>query len=382
MAESPDPTATPTVTDHRPVPRPALPRHLQTWLMAALAFGMLVIIFLTGKPAPSRAPGGRRRRSNRPSAGRVRDYQDRLRALEAQAVQEEQAAALGPRRPPPRRGGAAGEPRRRGSDRRREEAARLREPLRRQRRHEPPAGERTAGRAAGAGRRPRRPSGAPSTPSIDEIADAAVRATARSRAARRWADGQRARRVRRPVPLAPSPLTRPVAADHARAHGAVDRHGAALPGAGRHADRHGADQPPRRRRDGSCRLPRDDAALLAQRPAGPDSRRRPRAGRDEARAGLRRDAPGRRLPSPDPAGRQHVRPEPVPGPQPDRRRRSAGPGQPALPLDLRRRGGRRPDQRLRAVSRRRRVWDRAPAIAPWSSPVGRRTARPRPRCRS
>src|SRR5512140_1850548 len=94
MADAPDPHGTPPVTDHRPVPRPALPRSMQTWLMVGLAVGMLVIIFVAGRP---QAPSPRTTAPTAPPAGantdRVRDYQARLRALEAQALQEEQASA-------------------------------------------------------------------------------------------------------------------------------------------------------------------------------------------------------------------------------------------------------------------------------------------------
>ena len=70
-------------------------------------------------------------------------------------------------------------------------------------------------------------------------------------------------------------------------------------------------------------------------------------GETQARAGARRDAPGRGLPSAADAGRQHVPPRPVPGPEPDWRRRPARPRQSPLPVDVRRGGGRRPDQRPR-----------------------------------
>ena len=50
MAEHVDAPGTAPVIDRRPVPRGVLPRGVQTWLMAALAVGMLLIIFLTGKP--------------------------------------------------------------------------------------------------------------------------------------------------------------------------------------------------------------------------------------------------------------------------------------------------------------------------------------------
>jgi len=37
------------VTDRRPVPSGVLPRGMQTWLMVALAMGMLAIILFTGR---------------------------------------------------------------------------------------------------------------------------------------------------------------------------------------------------------------------------------------------------------------------------------------------------------------------------------------------
>ena len=56
------------MTDRRPVPRGVLPRGVQTWLMAALAVGMLLIIFLTGQPE---APAGTRTASGRPAGRRT-----------------------------------------------------------------------------------------------------------------------------------------------------------------------------------------------------------------------------------------------------------------------------------------------------------------------
>lgn len=94
MADAPTPAnGAPPVTDHRPVPRPAIPRSMQTWLMVALAIGMLAIIFVAGKPeAPARRTPAAPPASQAASTDRVRDYQDRLRALEALAVQDEQAS--------------------------------------------------------------------------------------------------------------------------------------------------------------------------------------------------------------------------------------------------------------------------------------------------
>ena len=111
MAEHTDALGTTPVTDRRPVPRGVLPKGIQTWLMAALAMGMLLIIFLTGQPD---APAGARAATavpQAPNADRVRDYQDRLRMLDVQADQETRAAAAADTTLPPAfdddRGGAA-----------------------------------------------------------------------------------------------------------------------------------------------------------------------------------------------------------------------------------------------------------------------------------
>jgi type IV secretion system protein VirB10 len=94
VADQPDTPVTTPVTDRRPVPRGVLPRGVQTWLMAGLAAAMLLIIVLTGRPD---APAAVRNAAAPPqtaSPDRVRDYQDRLRLLEAQGVQEAQATPL------------------------------------------------------------------------------------------------------------------------------------------------------------------------------------------------------------------------------------------------------------------------------------------------
>ena len=94
MADQPEAPVTTPVTDRRPVPRGVLPRGVQTWLMAGLAAAMLLIIVMTGRPD---APTPVRSAATPPqtaSPDLVRDYQDRLRLLEAQAVQEAQAMPL------------------------------------------------------------------------------------------------------------------------------------------------------------------------------------------------------------------------------------------------------------------------------------------------
>jgi len=100
MAEQVETPGTAPVVDRRPVPRGVLPKGVQTWLMAALAIGVLGIIFLTGQPngpAPARqatAP------TAVPSTDRVRDYQERLRMLDEQSARDAlQAAQEAPAQP-------------------------------------------------------------------------------------------------------------------------------------------------------------------------------------------------------------------------------------------------------------------------------------------
>ena len=140
-------TGTSTVTDHRPVPRGVLPRGVQTWVMAGLAVGMLAIMLIVGRPDPPARPAASAAPAQAPNADRVRDYQDRLRAMEAQAMRDAQAAALAPgaapvsyqepQSPPPQDPIVA--------DRKRRE---YREPLRQQRRPQSPTGRRAPGRGS------------------------------------------------------------------------------------------------------------------------------------------------------------------------------------------------------------------------------------------
>ena len=64
MADSTPGTA--PVTDHRMPPRGVLPRHAQTWLMVAVALGILGIIVFTGIQLRRRAPSPPRRRPSPP----------------------------------------------------------------------------------------------------------------------------------------------------------------------------------------------------------------------------------------------------------------------------------------------------------------------------
>src|SRR6476660_6988827 len=102
MADSPQATSVErdpppaTVADHRPVPRGVLPRGVQTWVMAGVAVVMLAIMLIVGRPDPPARPAATSASVQAPSADRVRDYQDRLRLLEAQAMRDAQATAPTP----------------------------------------------------------------------------------------------------------------------------------------------------------------------------------------------------------------------------------------------------------------------------------------------
>lgn len=95
----PEPSAAPgtaPVSDLRPVPRGVVPRGFQTWLMVGLAAGIVLIILVAGEPEP---PGPTVATSAAPAApnpDRLRDYQERLRAMEARQALEAQAAATAP----------------------------------------------------------------------------------------------------------------------------------------------------------------------------------------------------------------------------------------------------------------------------------------------
>jgi len=98
MADTPPqaPASPPTVTDNRPVPRGVLPRGAQTWIMAGIAVGMLAIMLLVGRSDPPVRTTSAPAAAQSPSTDRVRDYQERLRAMEAQALREAQAASVTP----------------------------------------------------------------------------------------------------------------------------------------------------------------------------------------------------------------------------------------------------------------------------------------------
>ena len=138
------PVAAPVVTDRRPSPRGVLPRGVQTWLLAGLAAFMLLIMFVVGRPEAPARPAPAAAPAVAPSADRVRDYQDRLRALEAQTLSQlaaqQTAPVVDPRAysepsaPPPADPIATGEA-----------TPRIRESVCQQRRPEPATGVATTG---------------------------------------------------------------------------------------------------------------------------------------------------------------------------------------------------------------------------------------------
>lgn len=80
----------PAVTDHRKPPKGVLPRHLQTWLLMGLALAVLGIIAFAGQPEPPVLANTNvtPMESMAPSPGRVRDFQDRLRVIDTRARQD------------------------------------------------------------------------------------------------------------------------------------------------------------------------------------------------------------------------------------------------------------------------------------------------------
>lgn len=174
----PDP-ASATVTDHRPVPRGVLPRRVQTWVMAGVAVGMLAIMLIVGRPDPPARPAATAAPAQPPSADRVRDYQDRLRLLEAQALRDAQAAGPTPTAPPAQYDdGQAPAPQDPvATDRKRREYESLfasNVVLSRRPETERPDLGRNTSQVATTGRSD------PASPSVEEIADAVVKATTRT----------------------------------------------------------------------------------------------------------------------------------------------------------------------------------------------------------
>ena len=74
MAEQTDAPGPAPIKDHRVMPRGVLPRGFQTWLMAGLALGIVLIVLLTGHPEPpARPPPSRRTRAARSRPARTEE---------------------------------------------------------------------------------------------------------------------------------------------------------------------------------------------------------------------------------------------------------------------------------------------------------------------
>ncbi len=179
-----DPIETPgtaSVVDRRPVPRGVLPRGVQTWLMVAIAVGMLFIIFLTGRPDAPTPTRSATATVMPPAVDRVRDYQERLRMLDEQAAREAREAALAavsaqPQMEPDIGGTAPVDPLVE-ERRRREYQSLFASNVVLSRRPDSQRPDSGSGRAPAASVTDPLPTG---EPSIDDIADAVVRATART----------------------------------------------------------------------------------------------------------------------------------------------------------------------------------------------------------
>jgi type IV secretion system protein VirB10 len=150
-------------------------------MMVGVAVAMLAIMLLVGRPDPPVRPSPTTAGVQPPNADRVRDYQDRLRLLEAQAARDAQAASSAPNvqqapyndpQPPPPQDPIA-------ADRKRREYESLfASNVVSSRRPEKERPE------AGGGRSQAVPSTRPDVPnpSVDDVADAVVRATTRTAA--------------------------------------------------------------------------------------------------------------------------------------------------------------------------------------------------------
>ena len=173
------------VSDRRVAPRGVLPRHAQTWIMAGLAIGVVGIVMFAGRPEPGGSPVATTSSTPAaPSPDRLRDFQDRLRVLDTrarqQALDEPRDTVPGPRYEEP---AVASAPDPVQAERRRREYESLfASNVAFSRRTEGP--RLVSGREGGLTGTPLDgPSQAepptPMVPTIDEVAEAVVRATAR-----------------------------------------------------------------------------------------------------------------------------------------------------------------------------------------------------------
>ena len=283
MTEPTDAPGTVGVTDHRVPPRGVLPRHLQTWLMAA-----------TRRWHPARHPAGRaagatdgthgrlpprRRRPTRTACGTIRTGSERSRprrcaTFRRRSRQDVPTPAMyydEPTQAPP-------EDPLEADRRRREYESLFASNVAVSRR---PDNERPGGQAA----RRQHPLVIRGLPSVDEVVDVG-HACDRPEPARRRTPPQPASQAVPPPAPTGCGCRR---TGHACLHRADRRVGPAAPPARRHADRHGADQPPRREQRRAGESAGDEPDLHAQRPSGRHPGGRTNSGRDTARAIAWRD---------------------------------------------------------------------------------------------
>lgn len=211
MPETPPPSSgTAPVTDRRPVPRGVLPKGLQMWLMVGVAAGMVAIIVFTGhsQPAPRVTPAATASPPPGLSPDRLRDYQERLRALDERArLQAIPDASLTVQSSPqeaesrtPRQVDPLVEERRR---REYESLFAGNVVLSRRPAGQQPVGEGDANRR-GPTSIPTRDASATTPPNLDEVADAVVRAT--TRYAKPAGEGQPPGPPATATPSAPAPI--------------------------------------------------------------------------------------------------------------------------------------------------------------------------------
>jgi type IV secretion system protein VirB10 len=166
------------VTDRRTPPRGVLPKHLQMWLLVGLALAVLAIIAVTGDPHPPvpstiRTPAD----ASIASPGRVRDFQDRLRVLDTRTHEAVVPTPPPAAAPPVDDGFLRAAPDPLDTERRRREYDSLFASnvvmSRRPETHRLTADHRRSAADA----TPARGDGAPVPPSLDDLAEAVVRAT-------------------------------------------------------------------------------------------------------------------------------------------------------------------------------------------------------------
>src|SRR2546425_6130649 len=173
------------VVDQRTTPRGVLPRRTQTWLMVGLAIGILSIIVLTGHPPSTSRPVTAQTTTTAlaPNPERLRDYQDRLRVLDERAghqvIGDSQPSAIAPPMSDARAGTPPSAGRLADDRRRRDYESLFASSVVMSRR---PEGQRLLIDEGARARTMRagQPSDMPAPPpSIDDVADAVVRATTR-----------------------------------------------------------------------------------------------------------------------------------------------------------------------------------------------------------